>query len=526
MTHEVDLLIEGATIVDGTGAPGRAGSVGVRAGRLVCPKDGEAVEAKRRIDATGLTVAPGFIDIHSHTDFWPGVDPFATSKAYDGVTTEISGNCGFSAFPLDPVTRERENKMLAPFGKSIDWDDFTGYRKSIEGSGTGIHRALLVGHGNLRKFVMGYDDRAPSAAELDRMQGVLGDLLDQGAIGFTTGLIYPPGCFAKTPEIVALAKVARSRNKIYASHIRGEGANLVPAIDEVLTCAMESGARTQISHLKASGPKNWHKIDGVLEKIAAVKAKGYPIMADRYPYTATNTSLDTCLRAWAYEGGNVGMLKRIADPVQRERILREMGEDYPPEHFKNVMVSSVLVQAGKKYEGRTVADIAAERSGGPYETLLAVLTECEGDVSAIFFTLNEEIMKRVLQLDYVMVASDATAQVAHEPYIEGMPHPRSYGTFCKVLGPLSRDGGLFPLETAVAKMTGMPARQLGFTDRGLVADGHHADLAIFDAGKVTDRSTFQKPHQYSTGMVHLLVNGTLVIEAGKLTGARPGKVVS
>lgn len=524
MTHDVDVLIDGGTIVDGTGAPGRAGAVGIKGGRLVLPRAGETVTARKTVDARGLTVAPGFIDIHSHTDYWPHVDPWAKSKAFDGVTMEVSGNCGFSAFPLDEATRERENRMLAPFGAKIDWDDFTGYRKSVEGAGTGIHRALLVGHGNLRKYVVGYEDRAPTAAELDRMKGVLGDLLDQGAIGFTTGLIYPPGCFAKTPEIVELARVARSRDKIYASHIRGEGNNLIPAIDEVLTIAMESGARTQISHLKASGPRNWFKIDEVLEKIAAVKDKGYPVMADRYPYTATNTSLDTCLKAWAYEGGPAAMLARIADPVQRVRILKDMAEDYPRDHFKNVMVSSVLEPAGKKYEGRTIADIAGERD--PYETLLDVLTECGGDVSAIFFTLNEEIMKRVLKLDYVMVASDGTAQVAEAPHIEGMPHPRAYGTFCKAVGPLVRDAKLFPLETAVAKMTGMPARQLGFTDRGLVADGYHADLAIFDARTVADRSTFQKPHQYSTGMVHLLVNGTLVIEAGRLTQARPGKVVS
>lgn len=526
MTHELDLLIEGGTIVDGTGAPPRAGAVGVRAGRTVLPAPGESVVATRRIDATGLTVAPGFIDIHSHSDFWPAVDPFATSKAFDGVTMEVSGNCGFSAFPLDEKTREREDRMLAPFGTRIDWDDFTGYRRSVEGSGTGIHRALLVGHGNLRKYVVGYDDRAPTAAELDRMKGLLDDLLQQGAIGFTTGLIYPPGCFARTPEIVELARVAARRGKIYASHIRGEGANLEPAIDEVLTVAMESGARTQISHLKASGPRNWHKIDGVLDRIAAVRARGFPVMADRYPYTATNTSLDTCLRPWAYEGGNAAMLSRIADPALRRRILAEMAQEYPPGHFVNVMVSSTLAAAGKKYEGRTIAQIAAERRAEPYQTLLEVLTECEGEVSAIFFTLKEEIMQRVLALDYVMVASDATAQVAHEPHIEGMPHPRAYGTFSKVLGPLSRDAGWFPLQVAVAKMTGMPARQLGLTNRGLVASGHHADLAIFDACTVADRSTFKQPHQYSTGMVHLLVNGTPVIEDGKLMNARPGKVVS
>ena len=526
MEFEVDLLIENGTIVDGTGAPRRAGSVGVRGERLVLPPPGAPVHAKKKVDAKGLVVAPGFIDIHSHTDFWPAVDPFASSKAHDGVTMEVSGNCGFSAFPMDDATRERENRVLAPFGAKVDWDDFTGYRRSVEGSGTGIHRALLVGHGNLRKYVVGYDDREPTRVELERMKSVLGDLLDQGACGFTTGLIYPPGCFAKTPEIVELARVAQSRGKIYASHIRGEGANLIPAIDEVLTIAQESGARTQVSHLKASGPKNWFKIDAVLEKIDAVRAKGFPVMADRYPYTATNTSLDTCLRAWAYEGGNAAMVARIRDAGVRARMLAEMREDYPTEHFKNVMVSSVLLERGKKYEGRTVADVAAERKLPPHETLLDILEECDGDVSAIFFTLKEEIMRRVLSLDYVMVASDGTAQVAHAPHIEGMPHPRSYGTFTKVLGTLSRDEKLFPLEVAVAKMTGMPARQLGFGDRGVVADGCFADLAIFDPVAVQDRSTYQQPHQYSSGVVHLIVNGTPVIENAKLTGARPGRVVS
>lgn len=523
---EMDLVFEGGTIVDGSGAPGRAGPVGVRAGRIALPTPGTPVRARKRIDATGLVIAPGFIDIHSHTDFWPEVDPFATSKAYDGVTMEVSGNCGFSAFPLDDRTRERENRVLAPFCGKIDWDDFAGYRASVEKKGTGIHRALLVGHGNLRKFVVGYDDREPTHSEMDRMKGVLDELLAQGAIGFTTGLIYPPGCFARTPEIVELAKVAAKHGKIYASHIRGEGANLVPAIDEVLSVARESGARTQISHLKASGPRNWHKIDAVLAKIDEVRSRGFPVMADRYPYTATNTSLDTCLRAWAYEGGNESMCRRFEDAAARKRMLAEMREDYPPEHFKNVMVASVIPAYGRKYEGRTIADIAAERAADPYDTLVSVLQECGGEVSAIFFTLNDEIMRRVLKLDYVMVASDATAQVAHEPRIEGSPHPRSYGTFTRVLGPLSRDEKLFGLEVAVAKMTGMPATQLGLEERGFVRAGHHADLAVFDPRQVQDRSTYKEPHTYSTGMVHVLVNGVGLIENGKLTGATPGRVVS
>jgi N-acyl-D-amino-acid deacylase len=519
----LDLLFENGTILDGTGGPPRGGAVGVAKGRLHL---GEPRPAARRLDVTGLVVAPGFIDIHAHTDFQPYVDPLGSSKAFDGVTLEVSGNCGFSAFPFDPDTLARERALLAPFGATIDWNDFTSYKQRIEAAGTGIHRALLVGHGNLRKAVVGYENREPTPVELERMKGLLAELLDQGAAGFSTGLIYPPGCYARTEEIIELAKVVASRDKLYTSHIRGEGDNLLKSIEEVLVTAVESGARTQISHLKAAGPKNWHKMDAAIEKIQAVRARGYRVMADRYPYTATNTYLDTCLRAWTYEGGPEAELRRLADGGTRERILKEMREDYPPEHFANIMIASVSTTAAKPFEGRTVADIAAERHADPYETLLRILEIGAGNVSAIFHTLNEEIMRRVLALDFVMVASDATAQTPHPPYIEGMPHPRSYGTFSRVLGPLSRDEGLLPLAVAVSKMTGMPALQLGLKQRGLVADGYCADLAVFDPAQMTDRATYREPHRYSSGLVHLVVNGQLIIEEGVWNGKRPGEIIA
>jgi N-acyl-D-amino-acid deacylase len=524
----LDLLIEGGTIVDGTGAPRRAGSVGVAGGRLVLPRAGARQQAHRTLDATGLVVAPGFIDIHAHTDFWPAVDPLAESKAFDGVTLEVSGNCGFSAFPLDPVTRDRENRQLALFGAEIDWHDFDSYRERTHSRGTGIHRALFVGHGNLRKAVVGYDDRKPTAREMDRMTGILDELLAQGAAGFTTGLIYPPGCYARTAEIVELARVAARHGRLYASHIRGEGANLLASIDEVLAVAVESGARTQVSHLKASGRRNWHKIDEAIGKIESVRAQGYPVMADRYPYTATNTSLCTCLRDWAHEGGVSSLVARLEDPAASARMVAQMREDYPPEHFAGVMISHVPGPAGAalELEGRTVAEIAASRSADPYETVLWILASACGEVSAIFFTLNEEIMRRVLSLDWVMVASDATAQVPRPPYIERRPHPRSYGTFARVLGPLVRDEKLITLERAVAKMTGMPARQLGVGDRGLIREGYHADLAVFDPARIADRATYQDPHRASAGLVHLVVGGRLAIESGLPTGARAGEVLA
>ncbi|MBI4864394.1 MAG: amidohydrolase family protein [Candidatus Riflebacteria bacterium] len=396
----------------------------------------------------------------------------------------------------------------------------------MEHVGTGIHRASLVGHGNLRKLVVGYENRPATDAELAEMGRILGELLDQGALGLSTGLIYPPGCFAGTGELVALAGVAASRGKIYTSHIRGEGRNLLGAIDEVLHIAVEAGVRTQVSHLKASGPANWHKIDEALAKIEAVRSRGFEVMADRYPYTATNTGLDTVFRDWVHEGGSEAMLSRIVDASVRGRILEELGEDYPADRLSRVMISSIPDGPGKELEGRLVTAVARERGLDPHEAVLWILSTCRGEASAIFFSLSEEIMRRVLSLGWVMVATDATAQVAHPPHIEGFPHPRGYGTFSKVLGRFCREERLFPLETAIHKMTGLPARQLGLARRGTVAEGHHADLVVFDPATIRDESTYEAPHHYSSGITHVLVAGRVVLENGHLTGERPGRVLT
>jgi len=529
-----DIVFSNGTIYDGSGSPSFTGSVGVRDGRLSLLPSGSVWEAERTLDATGLAIAPGFIDVHSHTDFQPFVDSLSTSKAHDGVTLEISGNCGFSAVPFDSFTRKQENERYAPWGASFDWANLVEYRAELEASGISIHHAMLVGHGNLRSQVMGEDNRDPTAAELDRMKGILGDLLDQGAVGLSSGLIYPPGCFSKTDELTALARVAAEKGRMYTSHIRGEGANLRSAITEVLTIARDSGARTQISHLKASGRDNWHKLEPVLEEIEATRSAGYPVLADRYPYTATNTYLYTLFRNWAYEGGRSAQVDRLKDPAMSRRILDEMREDYPHEYVQTILVSShgplsnrtqTPPDPGIPIEGSSLGDLGAAWGQDAYEAARLLSIRYEADVFGIFFNMNDENLRKVLTKDWVMIASDGSAQVPVGRTFEGRPHPRAYGTFSRAVGHFARDEGFFGLETAIHKMTGMPATHFGLEDRGTIRDGAHADLTIFDPASIVDRSTYADPHQLSQGVITLVVGGQIVLDRGMDTGARPGRVL-
>lgn len=522
---EYDRVFVGGVVHDGTGSPGVPGSVAVKNGRLHRLPAGAKVDANHVHDVTGQVVAPGFIDVHSHTDFNPFVDPVGMSKAFDGVTLEISGNCGFSAIPFDVHTREEEHRRFRRYGTRFDWEDMTGYREAVERSGTSIHRGMLVGHGNLRTFVMGQDARAPTAAEMDRMKGVLGDLLDQGALGFSSGLIYPPGCFAETSELVELAKVVAGRGKIYTSHIRGEGDNLEPAIDEALTICEQSGVRTQISHLKTSGARNWHKMDRVLARIESFIERGLPVMADRYPYTATNTFLYTLFRKWVYDGGIAAQMARLQDPSIRVRVLDEMAQDYTTDYYGKILVSSTRMEGAGAVVGKTLEKIAGERGVDPRELAIDLFLQSQGDLFVIYFNLSEENLRKVLTKDWVMVASDGTAQIPEGEVFEGSPHPRAYGTFSRTLGHFVREAGIMSLETGIAKMTGMPARHFDLKDRGFVKDGYWADLTIFDPVRIKDLSTFEKPHQLSAGVEWLVVAGEPVIARGRLTDARPGAVI-
>ena len=523
-------LFRGGTLVDGSGQPPCRADVAVTGNRIVAV--GKKIDglATGIIDAGGLVLAPGFIDIHSHTDTTLFRYPLAESKAFQGVTLEVTGNCGLGVFPVQ-AGREQE---LADFLRLHDftlpeewlaWSDFATYADLIDSLGLGIHVAPLVGHAPLRIAAMGMDDRPPTALELERMQSLLAAALQQGAWGMSTGLIYPPGSYAATDELVALARTVAAFDVLYASHIRNEGEGLMAALDEAIAIGRESGARVQVSHLKAMGRGNRGRGEEILARIAAARATGVDIGADQYPYAASATTLSAVVPQWAHAGGVAVLMRRLRDPALRERLEAEIGQAMAArEGATGIMVANIRSERNRGLSGQSVAAIAAVWGCPPAEAVIRLIVEEEGAVGAIFFSMSEEDVATILADPQVAVGSDGhglnAAQAAGEA-----THPRSYGTFPRVLGRYVREKNLLPLASAVHKMTGLPAGRLGFADRGLVRPGFAEDLVLFDPAAVNDPADYADPHRYAVGVVHLLVAGRPVIRDGKLTGCRPGRVL-
>ena len=523
-------LVRGATVVDGSGDEPFRADVAIVDGRIaeVAPTIGASGE--RVIDADGLVLAPGFIDIHSHTDMTLFTHPGVESKAFQGVTVEVIGNCGLGAFPV-AAGREQEladflrlhDFSLPPGGFS--WSDFTGYADRIDREGLGIHVAPLVGHGALRIAAMGMDDRPPTNRERESMVRLLESALLQGAWGMSTGLIYPPGSYAVTDELVSLARTLAAHDTLYASHIRSESEGLFPALDEAITIGRESGVRVQVSHLKALGRSNRGKGRALLAHLAAARDSGVDIAADQYPYEASATTLTAVVPTWAHAGGVAALLGRLRNPELRGRLVEEIDRELAArEGAAGIMVSACRSERNREFSGQTLAVVAAAWVCSPAEAVLRLLSEEEGAVGALFFSMAAEDVTAILADPLVAVGSDGHGLHAAEFAAEAT-HPRSYGTFPRVLGKFVRDEHLLPLATAIRKMTAIPARRLGFTDRGLVRPGYAADLVLFDPETIADRADYAGPHRYAVGVIHLLVAGRPVIRDGVLTGERPGRVL-
>ena len=475
-------------------------------------------------------IAPGFIDIHGHTDATIFRNPAVASKAFQGVTVEVVGNCGLGVFP---VAREHEPE-LADFLRmhafflpdtGFTWSDFAGYADRIDRDGAGIHLAPLVGHAPLRIAAMGMENRAPTASELDRMLQMLHDCLRQGAWGMSTGLIYPPGSFADTGEIVALARVLASRGALYASHIRNEGNGLFDSLDEAIAIGRESGARVQVSHLKALGRDNWGRSVKALEKMAAARKTGVDIAADQYPYAASATTLSALIPQWAQEGGVARMLQRLQDPELKQRLSAGIAVEITArDGAAGIMATNCVLPKNRDLDGRSVARIAEIWGCPPEEAVMRLMVEEGGSVGAIFFGMSEDDVAGIMADAQVAVGSDGhgldTLYDAGEA-----THPRSYGTFPRVLGHYVRERKVLSMETAVQKMTSLPARRLGFVDRGLITPGFAADLVLFDPAAISDPADYRSPHRYAKGVVHLVVAGQFVIQDGKPTGNLPGRVL-
>jgi N-acyl-D-amino-acid deacylase len=473
-----------------------------------------------------LVVAPGFIDAHTHSDLSLLAGPGADTHVSQGVTTNICGCCGNSAFPARGARADRQAGELKRYGLADPWEDLPGYLKQVESVPAAINRGLLVGHGAIRASVMGYAAREASADEMEAMRAEVSRAMELGCLGLSSGLIYPPGVYSTTEELIELARIAAGYGGLYASHVRSEGKDLEASVQEFIRIADEAGVAAQFSHLKVSGQEYWPKIDFLLDSLEKARARGLRITADRYPYTASETSLDILLPVWAFEGGHDSELSRLRDKATRSRLAREVVESLPdPAVWERVVVGSIAEPRLRLLQGRTVAEIAAERGVPPVEAYLDVLNETDAGADAMFHKMSEEHLERILQLDWVMLGSDSSAREFSGPSAASHPHPRGCGACARLLARYVREKGLLSLPEAVRRMTSLPAATFGLLRRGRLARHHFADVAVFDPARVTDKATYRSPKQPAEGMVHVFVNGRPVMLSGKMTGQRPGRVL-
>jgi N-acyl-D-amino-acid deacylase len=512
-----DLVIHGGTVVDGSGGTPYCADLGLTGDTIAAIGTIGPGHGANALDARGLHVAPGFVDVHSHSDRTLRATPTADSRVLQGYTCEVTGNCGGSAAPRKPESADG----ASPIGV---W----GYLDEVERARPALHHALLVGHGTLRTNALGATDRAPTPDELAAMTRALEEALDEGAFGLSSGLEYVPGIYTPPEELQHLARVVARRDRLYASHMRNEDVRLFEALDEAVDVARITGARVQISHLKCAGRGNWWKQDGALERIERARADGLDVLADAYPYTAYSTSLTVLFPSWAREGGDAELLRRLADPEQRARIREavtaRVSED--PGAFELIQIASKLSARNAAFVGKTIADVAAARGREEVDALLDLVAEERAETSYIGHAMSVENVAKVLAHPLVMIGSDGYVMPREAPPGEpSNPHPRSFGTAARVLGEFCRDRGVLDVQTAVRKLATMPAERIGLTDRGRIARGAKADLVLFDLARVKDEATFTDPRRPPTGIEHVYVDGVLVADRGRLTEARPGKVL-
>lgn len=522
---DFDLIIKDGVVIDGTGMPRRNLDIGIRHDKITFLDQHIPHNNCPTICAKGMIVAPGFIDIHSHSDFLWLVRPESDSKILDGVTTEICGNCGLSAFPLRGKVLERRTQGLAKYGIVPSWKSAAEFYDVAEKVKSSINRAFLVGHGNIRACTVEYENRKPDPYELVQMSKDLEEAMQAGAFGMSSGLIYPPGCYAAMGEITRLCKIIRKYDGFYTTHIRNEGDRLEDALLEAIEVSKRSGARLQVSHLKTSGNRNWHKINNIKLIIERAIEEGVDITCDRYPYIAAATDLDVILPNWVYEGGSEKQIQRLKDTKTRKRIAKEVTRDYDDTSWNGIMISSVYYDKNKWMEGKTISEIAKVLDKSPIETVFDLLIEEDTRVDIFLFSMSEENLEKILGWDFVFVASDSSMRANQGILSEGKPHPRSYGTFSRVLGRFCREKKLISEEKAIQKMTGLPAQKVGLDKRGLIQEGYFADITIFNPEKITDKSTFTEPHQYSQGIEYVIVNGKITVNNGKHTGTTNGCIL-
>ena len=527
---EYDVIFAGGRVVDGSGAPWFRGDVGLRGDRVAAVGNLSKAAARRRIDATGLVLAPGFIDMMGQSEYNVLVDGRAASKITQGITTEITGE-GASIAPLNARMLVDAKASYDRYGVTPSFTTLEGYFEEFDRRGVALNLATFVGAGGVRNLVIGKDKRPPTPEELKAMEAAVAQAMEQGALGLSTSLIYVPDNFASTEEIIALAKVAARYGGSYITHQRDEGddrsGGLDVSLDEVFRIAREASIPAEIYHLKASGKRNWGRMPGLLRRIEEARAQGLDVSADQYPWAASSNALDASLPFWVREGGADKLVARLSDPAQRARARDDFVRENPewPESASRILVTSVLNPDLKRYEGKTIAEIARDATKDPFEALVDTVIADRGNTTRVTFGMSEEDVRAALKHPLVSFCTDSPAMAEDGIFSKERSHPRAWGSAARVLGKYVREEKLLSLEEAIRKMTSLPASRMRLHDRGILRPGMAADLVAFDPATVRERSSYTDPLHYSEGIPYVVVNGEFVVDGGRITTARPGRIL-
>ena len=532
LAADFDVIIKNGAVYDGSGGEAQHVDLAIRGDRIAGVGDYKNARAKTVIDARGLAVAPGFINMLSWSTESLIQDGRSQSEIREGVTTEIMGE-GESMGPLNEELKKRMLREQSDIKFDIKWNTLAEYLQYLEKRGISCNVASFIGAATIRENVIGFEDKVPTAEQLDQMRELVRKEMEAGALGIGTALIYPPAFYSKTDELIELCKVAAKYKGKYISHMRSEGNQLLEAFDELLRISREAGIPAEVYHIKAAGEKNWGKIDNLLSRIEAAQKEGLNVRANMYTYTAAGTGLDACLPPWTEEGGYPALFKRLRDPATREKIAAEVKID--SDKWENLYIGAgspdnILLVAFKSEKlkpltGKTLATVAKMRGKDPITTIMDLIAEDESRIGTIYLVMSEENVKKEIAKPWISFCSDEASQAPEGVFLKSNPHPRAYGSFVRVLGKYVRDEKVITLPEAIRRLSAFPATNLGLDHRGMLKEGMFADVVAFDPATIADHATFEKPHQYATGVKHVFVNGVQVIKDGEHTGAKPGRAL-
>jgi N-acyl-D-amino-acid deacylase len=525
-----DILIRNGTVYDGSGQPPRRADIGIRGDKIVTISDLANATAKTTIDATGLAVAPGFINMLSWSTESLLADGKSQSEIRQGVTTQIMGE-GSSMGPVNDRMKARMKREQTDIKYEIEWRTLGEYLYFLERKGVSQNVASFLGAGTVREFVLGQGNVTATPEQLGQMRRLVESEMRDGALGIASALEYAPDYYADTAELIELCKVASKYRGKYISHMRSEGPRLLEGIDEVIRIAREGNVPAEIYHFKAAGRDNWPKMDAAVAKVEAARKAGLRVTANMYCYTAGATGLDACIPPWAQNGGEIAMRRRLREPADRQRIAADLQKTDWPNFYhnagspENVLLVSFKKDRLKPLQGMTLAQVAAQRGKDAVETLMDLLAEDESRIGTIYFLMSEDNVRKLIPLPWVSFGCDEASQAPEGVFLKSLPHPRAYGNFARLLGKYVREEKLLPLEAAIHKLTALPAGNLGLDRRGLLKDGYFADVIVLDPATIADKATYAKPHQYAVGMKHVIVNGVQVLKDGEHTSATPGRAL-